>query len=264
LSDEISKFFETIPLQKIEGIGIGAPMANHFTGFIEDAHNLPWHNNINIVKLLKNNFNTPIVLSNDANAAAIGEMVYGNAKDLDNFIVITLGTGVGAGIVINKKILLGASGYAGEIGHTTAIIEGRQCNCGRKGCLETYCSANGIIETAKELIEKNNDSLLHGIQNLSTIDIYNAAIKGDKVSNEVFNITGKILGYQLAQATLITSPSHIFIFGGVANAKDLILNPIRNSFYNNLLNVFKSSVKIELSGLPQGNAAILGAASLVL
>ncbi len=261
LNDTISNtaIFELI------GIGIGAPNANFYTGCIVEAPNLPWKGTIHLVDELKKKFDTNIIMTNDANAAAIGEKIYGKAKGLNDFLVVTLGTGVGSGFVTNGNILYGSTGFAGELGHTSVLKDGRPCNCGRRGCLETYCSATGIVRTVREWLSEGATSSLKDSPELSSADIYKAAIAGDELANRAFEYTGDLLGYQLAQAVAITSPSHIFLFGGLANAGDLILSPTRRSFDNHVLNIFSNTVQIEISELNNSsNAAILGAAALVM
>lgn len=250
------------------GIGIGAPNANYYTGTIEDAPNLPWKGRIELVKILSEISNFPqekIILTNDANAAAIGEKVYGKAKDKDNFVVITLGTGVGSGFFVNGKLLYGSTGFAGEVGHLIVKEDGRHCNCGRCGCLETYCSASGIVRTVREFLPKYPDSLLNRIEleKITSKDIFLAAEQNDDAAIDIFNFTGEILGTALANVTAITSPSNIYLFGGLALAGDFIMKPTREAMTRNLLNIFKGTAELEISGLPNNEAAILGASALV-
>ena len=252
--------------KELLGVGVGAPNANYYTGCIEDAPNLPWKGKIEFNKILAEKLNMrpeKIVLTNDANAATIGEKVFGKAKDKDNFIMITLGTGVGSGFFVNGQLLYGATGFAGEAGHLIVKENGRQCNCGRKGCLETYCSAQGIVRTAKEVLPQYPDSLLNNCKDIRSKDIFLAAEDGDEAAMQIFRITGDILGLTLANLAAITSPTNIYLFGGLALAGDYILNPTQESMNRNMLNIFKHSVTIEISGLPDNSAAILGAAALV-
>lgn len=249
------------------GIGIGAPNGNYYNGTIEFAPNLEWKGVIPVVKILQKHFPAlPVVLTNDANAAAIGEMIYGHAKGEKDFIMITLGTGVGSGIVCGGKLVYGHDGFAGEIGHTIYDPNGRQCGCGRKGCLETYASAGGVVKTATELLlQTNRNSTLrqYSAEKLTSKLIGEAAQLGDELATEVFDITTRILGLKLADSVAHTSPSSIYIFGGVANAGDVLMNPLKKHFEDSLLKIYKNKISIRLSGLPENDAAILGAAALI-
>jgi len=251
---------------RITGIGMGAPNGNFYTGTIEYAPNLPWKGIIPIAKLVNEKFNLPVVLTNDANAAAIGEMMYGAAKGMKDFIMITLGTGVGSGIVANGQLIYGHDGFAGELGHTIVIPDGRMHEgTGKKGSLESYASATGVRLTALELLEKSNeDSLLRNAdkENLDSKVVYEAAIKGDKLALEIFEFTGKILGLALANAVMFSSPEAIILFGGLTKAGDLILKPTREHMEENLIQVFQNKVKILVSHLKESDAAILGASAL--
>jgi len=252
---------------ELTGIGIGAPNGNYYNGTIEFAPNLPWKGVIPFTQLMKKHFpDANVVLTNDANAAAWGERVYGAAKGENDFIMITLGTGVGSGIVCGGNIVYGHDGFAGEIGHTIVDPNGRQCGCGRKGCLETYTSASGIVRTAVELLaEGSSESSLRNIpsEQLSSKTIAEAALQGDETAIEVFDKTAWYLGLKLADAVAHTSPSSIYIFGGVAKAGDLLMKPLKKHFENFLLQIFKNKVALKWSALPGNDAAILGAASLV-
>jgi glucokinase len=259
--NDLAKFSDA----KLKGIGIGAPNGNYYSGTIEFAPNLKWKGIIPLVDLFKKNFNVPIYLTNDANAAAIGEMIYGNAKDLRDFIVITLGTGLGSGIVSNGELIYGHDGFAGEIGHTIVRHNGRQCGCGRRGCLETYVSATGIKRTVYKLLADSlEDSKLRSVSfnELSAEMITEAAKNGDKIALEAFEYTGNILGQTLADSIAYTSPKVIFLFGGLAKAGNLILEPTRKHLENNILNIYKGKVKILISGMEELNAAIMGAGAL--
>lgn len=251
---------------RIVGIGMGAPNGNYYTGTIEYAPNLPWKGIIPIAKLTNEKFNLPVVLTNDANAAAIGEMMYGAAKGMKDFIMITLGTGVGSGIVANGQLIYGHDGFAGELGHTIVIPDGRMHEgTGKKGSLESYASATGVRLTALELLEKSNEhSLLRNAdkENLDSKVVYEAAIKGDKLALEIFEFTGKILGLALANAVMFSSPEAIILFGGLTKAGDLILKPTREHMEENLIQVFQNKVKILVSHLKESDAAILGASAL--
>ena len=251
---------------KINGIGIGAPNANYFTGVIEDGVNLPWPTPIPLADLISNKFGIPCVITNDANAAAIGEMTYGAARGLKDFIMITLGTGVGSGIVVNGQMVYGHDGFAGELGHVIMKRNnGRVCGCGRTGCLEAYCSATGVARTAREFLEiRDEDSLLreYDIENITSKDVYDCAVKGDKLAIDIFNYTGTILGEALADFVTFSSPEAFVIFGGLTKSGDYIMNPIREAFDKNIMKVFKGKVKILISELKESDAAVLGASAL--
>lgn len=247
------------------GVGIGAPNANYYKCTIEYPPNLNW-GYIEVDKLVKKFFDVPIALTNDANAAALGEMYYGVAKGMKDFIVITLGTGLGSGIVVNGNLVYGHDGFAGEIGHTIVDPIGRLCGCGRKGCLETYASATGIRRTVMELLATTNyPSKLRKVsyEELSAKIVTDAALEGDKLALEAFDYTAKILGMKLADAVAHTSPEAIILFGGLANAGDLILIPTKKYMEENLFHVFKNKVKILKSELNEGKSAVLGAAALI-
>ncbi|MDR0385860.1 MAG: ROK family protein [Prevotellaceae bacterium] len=255
-----------LPLTELIGIGIGAPCANFHTGNIEGAANLPWKH-LPLASMLNTRFpDIPVRVTNDANAVAIAEMIYGDAKQLKDFIVITLGTGLGSGIVANGELVYGHDGFAGEMGHITACPDGRNCNCGRRGCLETYVSAQGIKRTVFEMLSVSvNDSVLKNLSfnEMTSKDVYNAAINGDETANQAFRITGEILGRSLADAVAYTSPSAIFIFGGLAEAKDLLLTPARESMEKYLVGCYKGKVQIKLSALGNKDAGIVGGAALI-
>lgn len=254
---------------QILGIGIGAPNANYYKGTIEHAPNLSFKGIVPFVDKLKSHFpaNYAIALTNDANAAAIGEMVYGGAKGMKNFVMYTLGTGVGSGVVVNGQLVYGADGFAGECGHTTLIPDGRLCGCGAKGHLEAYCSAPGMKRTAFELLAKYNatDSLLadKSFNELSSKMIFDAAQSGDKVALEVFELTGKYLGQGLADTVHHLSPEAIFLFGGPLAAGEYLLRPIIENMEKNLLTIFRNKIKVLPSQLKLGDAAIVGASALV-
>ena len=252
---------------RMKGIGVGAPNGNYYTGTIEYAPNLPWKGIIPLAKLIADKFHLPVTLTNDANAAAIGEMMYGAAKGMKDFIMITLGTGVGSGLVANGKLIYGHDGFAGELGHTIVIPGGRiHEGTGKKGSLESYASATGVRLTAIELLEKNNEpSLLRKVpaDKLDSKAVYDAAIEGDELAKEIFNFTGNILGIALANAVMTTSPEAIILFGGLTKSGDLILKPTRDSMEDNLIKVFQNKVKLLISHLREADAAILGASALV-
>ncbi|HEV2352708.1 MAG TPA: ROK family protein [Puia sp.] len=252
---------------RMRGIGVGAPNGNYYSGTVEYAPNLPWKGILPLAKSIQNQFQLPAVLTNDANAAAIGEMMYGAAKGMKDFIMITLGTGVGSGIVANGKLIYGHDGFAGELGHTIIIPNGRYHEgTGKKGSLESYASATGVMLTAIEMLEKSKeDSLLRKVpkEKLDSRKVYDAAIQGDKLAKEVFDFTGAVLGLALANFVMFSSPEAIILFGGLTKAGDLILKPTRENMEANLIQVFQNKVKILVSHLKESDAAILGASALV-
>ena len=252
---------------RMKGIGVGAPNGNFYTGTIEYAPNLPWKGIIPLAKLIEDKFKLPVTLTNDANAAAIGEMMYGAAKGMNDFIMITLGTGVGSGIVANGKLVYGHDGFAGELGHTIIIPEGRYHDgTDKKGSLESYASATGVRLTTIEILETSDrPSLLRSIpkEELDSKKVYEAAMQGDELAKEIFEYTGKILGLALANFVMFSSPEAIVLFGGLTKAGDLILKPTRESMEDNLIQVFQNKVKILVSHLKESDAAILGASALV-
>lgn len=252
---------------RMRGIGMGAPNGNFYSGTIEYAPNLPWKGIIPIAKMVSDKFKLDVTLTNDANAAAIGEMMYGAAKGMKDFIMITLGTGVGSGFVANGQLIYGHDGFAGEIGHTIVIPDGRiHEGTNKKGSLESYASATGVRLTALEVLENSKEPSLLRSLNKDEIDskaVYDAAIKGDKLALEIFEFTGKILGISLANAVMISSPEAIILFGGLTKAGDLILKPTRTHMEENLIQVFQNKVKILISHLKESDAAILGASALV-
>lgn len=256
----INNFFQEHQDYCLAGIGIGAPNGNYYSGSIEFAPNLKWKGVVPLVEFFKKHFEIPVILTNDANAAAIGEMVYGNAKGMKHFIEITLGTGVGSGIVVDGNMVYGHDGFAGEIGHTIVYPGGRACGCGRNGCLEAYCSAKGIVKTYMELLEKNGQK---AGQEISPFTISELAGKGDSTALKTYEYTGEVLGLALSNSVAHTSPEAIFLFGGIANAGEMLFKPVRESFEKNLLSIYKNKVKILPSGIKENDAAILGAASLV-
>ncbi len=251
---------------EVIGLGIGAPNGNYYSGTIEEAPNLPWRGKIHFTKLFEQHFNLPVVLTNDANAAAIGERVYGGAKGMNNFIVITLGTGLGSGIVVNGKLLYGHDGFAGELGHTTVVPNGRDCNCGRKGCLETYASATGVVRTVFSLLsQRTSPSDLRNVpyNQVTSKMVYEAALKGDPIALETFDETAHLLGRALADAMAFASPEAIFLFGGLAKSGNLLLDRTKMFMEEYNLSVFKNKVKLLPSQITE-NAAVLGAAALVV
>jgi len=264
ISEQIEKYFlEFSENYELAAVGIGAPNGNYFKGTIELAANLKWKGIIPLAKLFSDRLNCKVILTNDANAAAIGEMVFGGAKGMKDFIFITLGTGVGSGIVVNGGMVYGHDSFAGEIGHVIMFPDGRQCGCGRKGCLETYCSATAIKRTYSDLLLRNNGKSDIVGKVFDAKYIYDRAVSGDRDAIEAFNYTGDILGLALANSVAYTSPQAIFLFGGLALAGDFIFKPTIESFEKNLLNIYKNKIKILPSQLSENDAAILGAASLV-
>ncbi|WP_372774792.1 ROK family protein [Mangrovibacterium sp.] len=273
LANAINELIKSVKLVnsdiEILGIGVGAPNGNYYNGTIEYAPNLSFKGVIHFVSLLKNKFPElpAIALTNDANAAAIGEMIYGGAKNMKNFVMYTLGTGVGSGVVVNGDLVYGHDGFAGECGHTILIPGGRLCGCGTKGHLEAYCSAGGMKRTAFEIMARDNagDSLLadKSFKELSSKMIFDAAEKGDKVALEVFEQTGAWLGQGLADTVHHLSPEAIFLFGGPTAAGDYIFKPTKASLEAHLLPIFKNKIKVLPSELSMGDAAIVGASALV-
>lgn len=249
---------------RFAGVGIGAPNANFYTGEIREAVNLPWKGIIPLAALLEDAFQLRAKVTNDANAAALGELYYGAAKGMKDFAVITLGTGLGSGFVANGQLIYGHDGFAGELGHVIVIREGRRCNCGRLGCLERYVSATGVVLTAQEWLQQGHrPSTLRELKQLTAKDIHQAAKAGDQLAIEILTYTGRILGMALADVVAITSPEAFIFFGGLANAGDYLLKPAKENMENNLLNIFRNKVAFLSSALPASDAAILGASALV-
>lgn len=251
---------------KIHGIGIGAPNANYFSGIIEDGVNLPWPTPIPLAQMVSDKFGIPVAITNDANAAAIGEMTYGAARGIKDFIMITLGTGVGSGIVINGQVVYGHDGFAGELGHMIVKRNnGRLCGCGRTGCLEAYCSATGVARTAREFLEiRTEPSILRNmpIDQITSKDVYDAAMQGDQLAKEVFDYTGTILGEAFADMTVFSSPQAFILFGGLAKSGELLLKPLRAAMDKNMMAIFRGKPKVLLSELKEADAAVLGASAL--
>lgn len=250
---------------QVRGVGVGAPNGNYYKGTIEFAPNLEWaHGVVSFSETLTAKLGgLPVTLTNDANAAAMGEMAYGVARGMKNFIMITLGTGVGSGIVINGEMVYGHDGFAGELGHTCAVRGGRRCGCGREGCLEAYCSAIGAAKTAREWLEMSDEpSLLRGVENISSKDIYDAAKEGDKLAIRVFEYTGRLLGRSLADFVAFSAPEAIVLFGGLARSREFLEGPINEGLNDNVLNLWQNKVKILFSALKESDAAILGASAL--
>lgn len=254
-------------IDTIKAIGVGAPNGNYYAGTIERAPNLVWGKGIvPLAKMFSDSLGVPVAVTNDANAAAIGEMTYGVARGMKNFIMITLGTGVGSGVVVNGQLVYGSDGFAGELGHVIMVREnGRLCGCGRKGCLEAYCSATGVARTAREMLEKSDEeSLLRAMkpEDITSLDVSIAAGKGDKLAKKIFDFTGTMLGQACADFATFCSPEAFVFFGGLTKAGDLIMDPIKKAYEENVLNVFKGTAKFLISGLESSSAAVLGASAI--
>ena len=252
---------------QIRGVGVGAPNGNYYTGEIAFAPNLVWaaKKNVPFADMLSEALGgIPVALTNDANAAAVGEMTYGVAKGMKHFIMITLGTGVGSGIVINGEVLYGSDGFAGELGHTCAVRHnGRQCGCGKQGCLEAYCSAMGVARTAREWLEMSDEpSLLRSVDKITSKDVFDAAKEGDVLAKKIFDYTGRILGEKLADFIEFSAPEAIVLFGGLARAKESIYEPTLKARNENVLPLWRDKVDLLFSQLKESDAAILGASAL--
>ena len=253
-------------IENVRGMGIGAPNGNYYHGTIEYAANLLWGGVVPIAELFSRALGgIPVRVTNDANAAAMGEMAYGAAKGMKNWIMITLGTGVGSGIVVDGKVVYGSDGFAGELGHVCAVRDGRQCGCGRKGCLETYCSATGIARTAREFLEtKDTPSLLreYDPETITSYEVYLAAEKGDQLAIDIFNFTGDILGKACADFACFNSPEAFVFFGGPTKAGHFIMDPLKKSYDENVLYNYRGKAQMVFSALKGSEAAVLGASAL--
>lgn len=256
-------------IDKIKSMGIGAPNANYYTGNIEFAPNLKWGHSgiVPLADMFSERLGIPVGITNDANAAAIGEMTYGAARGMKNFIEITLGTGVGSGIVINGQVVYGSDGFAGELGHVTMVRgeNGRLCGCGRTGCLEAYCSATGVARTAREMLQKTDrPSLLRDMEpdKITSLDVSLAAAKGDELSKEIYQFTGEMLGEACADFAAFCSPEAFVFFGGLTKAGDLLMDPIKKSYDEHVLKIFKGHAKFLVSSLDGSSAAVLGASAI--
>ena len=267
LYEEAQKIIEPLGgMEMVRGIGAGVPNGNFYTGYIQEAMNLPWQT-VPFAQLVSERFGMPCRITNDANAAAMGEMTYGAAKGMKNFIMITLGTGVGSGIVIDGNVVYGHDGFAGELGHTCAVRgeNARPCNCGKIGCLEAYASATGVARTAKEILTSTTkDTVLRqlDVDNITSKDVYDAAEQGDEVAKEIFDFTGTILGQQLADFIAFSAPEAIVLFGGLTKSGDWIKRPIEEAMNKNVLPLWKNKVKVLFSDLKEADAAVLGASAL--
>ena len=267
LYEEAQKIIEPLDgMEMVRGIGAGVPNGNYYTGYIQEAMNLPWQT-VPFAKLVSDRFGMPCRITNDANAAAMGEMTYGAAKGMKNFIMITLGTGVGSGIVIDGNVVYGHDGFAGELGHTCAVRgeNARPCNCGKIGCLEAYASATGVARTAKEILTSTTkDTILRqlDVDNITSKDVYDAAEQGDEVAKEIFDFTGTILGQQLADFIAFSAPEAIVLFGGLTKSGEWIKRPIEEAMNKNVLPLWRNKVKVLFSDLKEADAAVLGASAL--
>ncbi|MBO5704302.1 MAG: ROK family protein [Bacteroidaceae bacterium] len=254
-------------IENIKGMGIGAPNANYYTGTIDNAANLEWKGIVPIAKLFSEALGVPVRVTNDANAAAMGEMTYGAARGMKNFIMITLGTGVGSGIVCDGRVVYGSDGFAGELGHVIVdrSPEARQCGCGRKGCLETYCSATGVARTARQVLANNTEpSKLRDIkeEEITSYDVFVAAEAGDKLALQIFEETGRRLGEACADFAAFSSPEAFVFFGGLTKAGEYLMEPLRKAYDENVLFVYKDKAKLLISTLNGSEAAVLGASAL--
>lgn len=267
VSEKIKTSLKTLGSEyQIAGIGIGAPNGNYYTGKIEAAPNLNWKGVINVVEQMKKHFDIPVILTNDANAAAIGEMIYGGAKGMRNFLVITLGTGLGSGLVANGDVIYGHDGFAGELGHTIIKYNGRQCACGLRGCMETYVSATGLKRTFLKMLAHHpfkSELSNKPADQITAKDISIAANNGDAIAKETFEYTGKLLGQKIAEAAAYLSPEAVFLFGGLAQAGDLIFKPTQKYMEEFMLSIYKGKVKLLPSSVAGTNAAVLGSSALV-
>ncbi len=255
-------------IDTIKAMGIGAPNANYYNGTIEYAPNLSWAHKgiVPLAQMFSDKLGVPVAITNDANAAAIGEMTYGVARGMKDFIMITLGTGVGSGIVVNGQLVYGSDGFAGELGHVIMVREnGRLCGCGRHGCLEAYCSATGVARTARELLSTTKKhSVLREInpEELTSLEVSLAAAKGDKLALDIYKFTGEMLGKACADFAAFSSPEAFIFFGGLVKAGDLIMEPIKKAYDKNILNIFKGKAKFLISSLDGSSAAVLGASAI--
>ncbi|MCF0167266.1 MAG: ROK family protein [Bacteroidales bacterium] len=265
--ETITTLASKIGMDNIQGVGIGAPNGNYYTGNVEFAPNLPWAKDhpVPLRQYMSEKLGVPVTVTNDANAAAVGEMTYGAARGMKNFITITLGTGVGSGIVINGEVVYGHDGFAGELGHTIAVRNnGRLCGCGRAGCIEAYASAIGVARTAREWLNtgKYEDSCLNDCQEITSKDVFEAAVQGDRLALDIFSFTGKILGQSFADFIAFSAPEAIVVFGGLARAGEFLFKPLRESMNASLLSIWKNKVAVIPSALKESDAAILGASAL--
>ena len=263
--DAINKMLERNSGHRLVGLGVGAPNANYHKGTIELAPNLSWKGIVPLARYLREKIDVPVIVTNDANAAAMGEMIFGGAKGMKDFIVLTLGTGLGSGIVVNGEVVYGYTGFAGELGHTIIVPGGRECGCGRRGCYETYASASGLVRTVLHLLsEMRADSTLRDLppSELTSKKIVGEAEKGDRIALEAINYTAEMLALGIINAITFSSPEAVFLFGGLVNAGELLLAPVRNYADSNVMPIFRGRTRILPSGISESNAAVLGAAAL--
>lgn len=265
LAAEVNKLLAERKDLTLKGVGIGAPNGNYHKGTIELAPNLAWKGIVPFGDMMEKEIKKPVVLTNDATAAAVGEMIFGGAREINNFIILTLGTGLGSGFVVDGQVVYGHTGFAGEYGHVIMIPGGRDCGCGRKGCLETYVSATGIVRSVKIFMEeRREDSILRAV-NPAVIDsrmVADAAAKGDKLALDAFDYTARILALAIVNAVVVTSPEAIFLFGGLAKAGDLLFKPLEKYIDEYVQPVFRNTFRVLPSAIPETNAAVLGAAAL--
>ena len=263
--DAINKMLERNSGHRLVGLGVGAPNANYHKGTIELAPNLSWKGIVPLARYLREKIDVPVIVTNDANAAAMGEMIFGGAKGMKDFIVLTLGTGLGSGIVVNGEVVYGYTGFAGELGHTIIVPGGRECGCGRRGCYETYASASGLVRTVLHLLsEMRADSTLRDLppSELTSKKIVGEAEKGDRIALEAINYTAEMLALGIINAITFSSPEAVFLFGGLVNAGELLLAPVRNYADSNVMPIFRGRTRILPSAISESNAAVLGAAAL--
>lgn len=265
LSQHLKDFFvNNNQFDSIDGIGIGAPNGNYYSGTIDNAPNLPWKGEVLIRKVFENDFHKKTVISNDANATAIGEKLFGKGKDYKNFVLITIGTGLGSGIVSNNQLIIGANSLAGEFGHIRVINEGRVCNCGRNGCLERYASATGIVETYYELRSQFPTSILYDNQEVTTKEIFKAYNEQDALAVEIINQTVKVLGNALADFACFSDPEAYILFGGIFRTESDFIDKLKVEMEKNILSIYKNKIEVKKSGLDREKAALLGATAIFL
>ena len=261
----INKMVDGNPGHRLIGLGVGAPNANYHKGTIELAPNLAWKGIVPLAEYLKEKIRVPVIITNDANAAAMGEMIFGGAKEMRDFIVLTLGTGLGSGIVVNGEVVYGHTGFAGELGHTIIVPGGRECGCGRRGCYETYASASGLVRSVLKLLsERREESALRDLppSELTSKIVVEEAGKGDTIAIEAINYTAEMLALGIINAITFSSPEAVFLFGGLVKAGEMLLAPVRKYVDQNVMPIFRGRVKILPSGISETNAAVLGAAAL--
>jgi glucokinase len=263
--EAINLMLQENPGHRLVGLGVGAPNANYHKGTIELAPNLAWKGIVPLAQFLREKVHVPVIVTNDANAAAMGEMIFGGAREMKDFIVLTLGTGLGSGIVVNGEVVYGHTGFAGELGHTVIVPGGRECGCGRRGCYETYASASGLVRTVLHLLsDMRSDSVLRDLppSELTSKRIVEEAEKGDTIALEAIKYTAEMLALGIINAVTFSSPEAVFLFGGLVKAGEMLLAPVRKYVEGNVMPIFRGTVKILPSGISEANAAVLGAAAL--